>query len=316
MRIGQRIEREFTVAPEQVGQRLDQVAAQQWPEFSRSRLSAWIRAGDLRVDDRPVKPNHRLSFGSRIRLEAVRLPHPSNPAPQPIKLRVLLEDSSLLIIDKPAGLVVHPGSGNLEGTLVNGLLHFDPALAALPRAGLVHRLDKDTSGCLLIARTPQAHAALVQQLKRREIRRGYLAVVWGELVAGGTIDAPLGRHPVDRRRQVVRGDGRHAVTHYRIRQRLIAATALDVTLETGRTHQIRVHMQHIGHPLIGDPVYGRRGSPRGLDETQRALWRGFPRQALHAQHLELAHPLDGRVLSVNAPIPDDLAGLIRSLAIV
>jgi 23S rRNA pseudouridine1911/1915/1917 synthase len=297
------------------GMRIDQAAALVWPEFSRSRLSEWIRAGALRVDGRQVKPNFRLAEGDRVALEAILQPHPGNPEPEPMALRVLVDDPALLIIDKPAGLVVHPGSGNAAGTLVNGLLHLDPALAALPRAGLVHRLDKDTSGCLLIARTLQAHAALVQQLKRREIQRHYLAVVWGAMVAGGSIDAPLGRHPVDRRRQVVRGDGRRAVTHYRVRQRLSAATVLDVKLETGRTHQIRVHMQHINHPLIGDPMYGRKGSPRGLNDAQREVWRSFPRQALHAERLDLAHPVSGHAVFAEAPIPADIQALIGSLAV-
>jgi len=309
------IQRRFEAAVDQAGQRVDQAAAAIWPEFSRSRLSDWIRAGELRVDGRVVKPNFRLAEGNRVNLDTELGPHAGNPEPEPMTLRVLVDDPALLIIDKPAGLVVHPGSGNATGTLVNGLLHLDPDLAALPRAGLVHRLDKDTSGCLLVARTVQAHAALVQQLKRRDIQRHYLAVVWRQMIAGGEVNAALGRHPVDRRRQVVRADGRRAVTHYRVRHRLNAATALDVKLETGRTHQIRVHMQHIGHPLIGDSLYGRKGSPRGLDEIQREVWRAFPRQALHAWRLELAHPLSGDPVSAEAPVPDDIAGLIRSLSL-
>lgn len=309
------IQRRFETAPDHAGQRLDQAAAAVWPEFSRSRISDWIRAGELRVDQRTVKPNFRLAEGCSVELNTVLRPHSGNPEPEPMRLQILVDDPALLIVDKPAGLVVHPGSGNADGTLVNGLLHFDRELAALPRAGLVHRLDKDTSGCLLVARTVQAHAALVQQLKRREIQRDYIAVVWGQMVAGGVVDAPLGRHPVDRRRQVVRKDGRRAVTHYRVRQRLQGATALDVKLETGRTHQIRVHMQQIGHPLIGDPMYGRKGSPRGLEESQRETWRTFPRQALHAWRLQLTHPLHGGSVTAEAPLPDDVTGLIRCLAI-
>ncbi|PKL95184.1 MAG: RNA pseudouridine synthase [Gammaproteobacteria bacterium HGW-Gammaproteobacteria-8] len=309
------IQRRFEATSAQSGQRVDQAAAAVWPEFSRSRLSDWIRAGELRVDGHAVKPNFRLLEGSRVALDTAFGPRPDTPEPESIPLRVLVDDPALLIIDKPAGLVVHPGSGNSAGTLVNALLYLDPGLAALPRAGLVHRLDKDTSGCLLVARTLQAHTVLVQQLKRREIERHYLAVVWGPMVAGGSVGAPLGRHPVDRRRQVVRADGRRAVTHYRVRQRLNGATALDVKLETGRTHQIRVHMQHIGHPLIGDPVYGRKGSPRGLDEAQREVWRTFPRQALHAWRLQLSHPLSGQPVSAEAAIPADLGALIRSLAL-
>jgi len=310
---GTRIRQHCTVGPDQAGRRLDQVAAALWPDYSRSRLAAWIRAGQLTVDGREVKPNHHVGDGEQLVLEAHLEPHSGNPQPEPMRLEILLDDPELLIIAKPAGLVVHPGSGNLQGTLVSGLLHFDPALEALPRAGLVHRLDKDTSGCLVVARTLRAHAELVGALKRREIHRHYQALVWGRVIAGGHVDAPLGRHPVDRRRQVVRADGRRAVTRYRINRRLAGSTLLDLELETGRTHQIRVHMQHIGFPLVGDPAYGRRGSPPGLSEPQRNAWRGFPRQALHAIGLELKHPVSGRAISVSAPLPADMNELFGIL---
>jgi len=302
-----------TVASEHADQRVDQAAAAIWPDYSRSRLAAWIRAGDLRVDGRVVKPNYHLVTGQVLELDAVLARHDSNPEPEAMRLEILFEDPDLLIIDKPAGLVVHPGSGNTEGTLVNGLLHFDPALATLPRAGLVHRLDKETSGCLVVARTARAHTHLVQALKRREIHRHYQALVWGRVISGGHVDAPLGRHPVDRRRQVVRADGRSAVTHYRVNRHLAGSTLLDLKLETGRTHQIRVHMQHAGFPLVGDPVYGRRGSPAGLSQQQRAAWRAFPRQALHAIRLVLEHPVSAVTIDVAAPLPDDMAELIRIL---
>lgn len=304
---------DWTVTDAQTGRRVDQVAAEIWPEFSRSRFTEWIRAGRLTVDGREVKPNFRVEAEQAMRLDAVLEDHPANPEPEAMSLRVLYQDEALMVIDKPAGLVVHPGSGNTAGTLVNGLLHHDPDLAALPRAGLVHRLDKDTSGCLLIARTPGAHARLVQMLKRREIHRAYVAVVWGRVIAGGSVDAPLGRHPVDRRRQVVRDDGRRAVTHYRVGEHLNGATVLDLELETGRTHQIRVHMQHIGFPLLGDPFYGRRGSPAGLTQEQRDAWRGFPRQALHARELRLRHPDRDQELAVRSPLPDDMRGLVECL---
>ncbi|MEN1729680.1 MAG: RluA family pseudouridine synthase, partial [Pseudomonadota bacterium] len=214
----------------------------------------------------------------------------------------------------PPGMVVHPGSGNPDGTLVNALLHLDPALAPLPRAGLVHRLDKDTSGCLVIARTLQAHRFLVEAMKRRDIKRHYQALVWGDVIAGGTVDQPLGRHPVDRRRQVVRPDGRFAVTHYRVAQRLTASTLLDVELETGRTHQIRVHMQFLRYPIVGDPFYGRRGLPSGLSDAQRDVLQAFKRQALHARAIRLPHP-EGRadVEAQTAP-PADLTALIDVLS--
>ena len=309
----QPVRHSWTVDPTHADQRVDQAAASVWPDYSRSRLAGWIRAGDLRVDGRIVKPNYRLVAGQVMDLDAVLERHDSNPEPQAMRLAILFEDADLLIIDKPAGLVVHPGSGNTEGTLVNGLLHFDPELAALPRAGLVHRLDKDTSGCLVVARTARAHTYLVQALKRRDIQRHYQALVWGRVTAGGHVDAPLGRHPVDRRRQVVRDDGRRAVTHYRVNRHLAGATLLDLKLETGRTHQIRVHMQHAGFPLVGDPMYGRRGSPSGLTEVQRAAWRAFPRQTLHAARLVLEHPVSGTEVDVVSPLPDDMAGLIEIL---
>jgi 23S rRNA pseudouridine1911/1915/1917 synthase len=308
------IERHHVAADGDAGDRVDQVAAAAWPDFSRSLLARWIRSGQLRVDGCAVKPNHRLRAGARLELDAALEVHATNPEAEEIRLSILYEDEHVLVVDKPAGLVVHPGSGNLDGTLVNGLLHHDPELAALPRAGLIHRLDKDTSGALVVARTIAAHTALVRALKHRDIDRRYVALVRGHVIAGGCIDEPLGRHPVDRRRQVVRADGRRAVTHYRVGRRLAGATLLDVQLETGRTHQIRVHMQHAGFPLVGDPVYGRRGYPAGLTDAQRSAWSGFGRQALHAVSLRFAHPLDGEPVSARAPLPRDLEALIAALA--
>ncbi len=303
------------VPPDLAGLRLDQAAATIWADFSRSRLTAMIRAGELTVDGEKVKPNRRMDGGEQLDLNARLEPHRQQDEPEPIALEICYEDDAVLVINKPPGLVVHPGSGNATGTLVNALLHHDPALAPLPRAGLVHRLDKDTSGCLVIARTSRAHRVLVARLKARDIHRHYQAVVWGRMIAGDTVDAPLGRHPVDRRRQVVRPDGRDAVTHYRIHQHLTSSTWIDVKLETGRTHQIRVHLAHAGFPLIGDPMYGRAGSPAGLSETQRNAWRAFPRQALHAVKLEFEHPIEsGRAISVEAPLPADFAGLVRVLS--
>lgn len=296
------------------GRRLDQVLAERWQEFSRSRLADWIRSGKVQVNGRSVKPRHAVSAGEQVRLEAELQPHPDNPEAQAIALEVLVDDPELIIINKPAGLVVHPGSGNQDGTLVNALLHFDPKLAPLPRAGLVHRLDKETSGCLVIARTLKSHRYLVEAMKQRLIKRHYQALVWGELIAGGKVDAPLGRHPVDRRRQMVRPDGRHAVTHYRIGRRLAVGTLLDVELETGRTHQIRVHMAHVNHPIVGDPVYGRRGVPKGLSEIQRQAWSGFRRQALHAARINVPHPDNGRMIEASAPLPDDFQALIHTLS--
>lgn len=296
------------------GRRLDQVLAERWEDYSRSRLADWIRDGRVLVDERTVKPRYSVSPGERVVLEAELEAHPDSPVAEAIALEVLVDDPEIIIINKPAGLVVHPGSGNPDGTLVNALLHFDPGLAPLPRAGLVHRLDKETSGCLVIARTMRAHRFLVEAMKQRQIQRHYCALVWGHVIAGASVDAPLGRHPVDRRRQVVRPDGRRAVTHYRVAKRLAASTLLDVKLETGRTHQIRVHMAHVQHPIVGDPVYGRRGVPKGLSELQRQAWQGFRRQALHAARIVVPHPDETRSLTASAPLPDDFQALIDCLA--
>ncbi len=296
------------------GRRLDQVLAERWTDYSRNRISAWIREGKVRVNGLTVKPRHAVSIGERVVLEAELAMHPDNPEPQAIALDILVDDPEIVILNKPAGLVVHPGSGNPDGTLVNALLHFDPALATLPRAGLIHRLDKDTSGCLVIARSFKSHRFLVSAMKQRLIKRHYQALVWGELIAGGSVDQPIGRHPVDRRRQIVRPDGRRAVTHYRVARRLTGATLLDVELETGRTHQIRVHMAHIRHPIVGDPVYGQRGTPAGLNEQQRSAWAGFGRQALHAAHIVLPHPVTGQSISARAALPDDFSRLLDVLA--
>src|SRR5690554_2577184 len=237
------------------GRRLDVAVAELFPEFSRSRLAGWIRSGDLLLDGRPARPRDPVAGGEAVTLDVVPGEQVTD-APEDIPLRVLYEDADVLVIDKPAGMIMHPGAGNRTGTLVNGLLFRDPGLAALPRAGIVHRLDKDTSGVMVVARTLQAHASLVEQLSARAVHRQYLAIVVGALVSGGTADAPIDRHPRDRLRMAVRDGGREAVTRFRLRERFRAHTALECRLETGRTHQIRVHMQHQRHPIVGDPLYG------------------------------------------------------------
>jgi 23S rRNA pseudouridine1911/1915/1917 synthase len=305
--------REARVPESAAGRRFDAVLAELFPEFSRSRLAAWIRDGDALLDGPPARPRDPVRGGEVVRLAARRQVE-TTAVPQDIPLRILFEDEHVLVVDKPAGLVVHPGAGNADGTLVNALLHRDPSLAALPRAGVVHRLDKDTSGVMVVARTLQAQAALVEQLSARGVHRQYLAVVVGALVSGGTVDAPIDRHPRDRIRMAVREDGREAVTHYRLRERFRAHTALECRLETGRTHQIRVHMAHIRHPIVGDPLYGGPLKlPRGATDALVAALRGFQRQALHAETLEFAHPATGEPVRCSAPVPDDMLALMATL---
>ena len=279
-----------TIPEEYAGQRLDQALAKLFPEYSRSRLKSWLLGGAIHVDGESPRPRDPVHGGETVTLHAE--PEISVVAdPEPIALAVVHEDDSLMVINKPAGLVVHPGAGNSRGTLMNGLLHHAPELQELPRAGIIHRLDKDTSGLLLIAKTLQAHTALVRLLADRDIARHYLAVCNGVLTGGGTINAAVGRHRVDRKRMCVREDGKPAVTHYTVKERFAAHTFVNVKLDTGRTHQIRVHFAHRRHALVGDPVYGGRlALPKGAgDQLIRDLAR-FKRQALHASKLEFVHP--------------------------
>lgn len=303
-----------TVPADCAGQRLDQVAATLFPDFSRTRLQQWIKDGAITRDGQPCRVRDRLVGGERLELVAV-LEEQGEWVAQAIELVVIHEDDDILVIDKPAGLVVHPGAGNPHGTLLNALLHRYPDQALLPRAGIVHRLDKDTSGLMVVARTPRAQNALVAQLQARSISREYEAVVQGVLVSGGTVDAAIGRHPAQRTRMaVVRGGGKEAISHYRIVRRFGAHTHVRVCLETGRTHQIRVHMAHLGHPLVGDPVYG--GRPRLPRQASTALveaLRGFSRQALHAAALSLDHPTTGERLRWESPLPEDMVALLETL---
>ncbi|MCP5420433.1 MAG: 23S rRNA pseudouridine(1911/1915/1917) synthase RluD [Gammaproteobacteria bacterium] len=307
-------ERVVLQIPEQcAGKRLDQVLADLLPMHSRSRLQQWIKAGDLLVDGRVTRPPVRV-LGGEVVSGVLRLPVETADRPQAIDFGLCYEDADLLVLDKPAGLVAHPAAGNPDGTLVNALLHHAPELAELPRAGLVHRLDKDTTGLLVVARNPRAHTALVRQLQARTLEREYAAVVNGVMVAGGTIDAPIGRHPVDRKRMAVTAGGKPAVTHYRVLRRFTAHTHVQVRLETGRTHQIRVHLAHLRFPLLGDPLYGGRPHfPKGLSESGRAVLENFQRQALHAQRLALTHPSTGRRLEWRAEWPADLRELLVCL---
>lgn len=301
------------IEPEQSGQRLDQALAQLFPDYSRSRLQQWVKEGLVKVDGQPRRPRDKVRGGEQVELEA-RLEEQVECNPQPIPLDLIFEDEHLLVINKPAGLVVHPAVGNRDGTLQNALLNHDPDLIQLPRAGIVHRLDKETSGLLVVARTPMAHKTLVEQLQAREVKREYRAIAKGVLVAGGTVDAPIGRHPVHRVKQAVVPGGKPAVTHYRVLERFAHHSYLQVNLETGRTHQIRVHMAHVRHALVGDPVYGGRlQMPAGAsDELQNAL-RKFRRQALHARRLGLVHPASGEWVEWEVPVPADMAELLEVL---
>ena len=281
------------------------------PQYSRARLQQWIRAGAVQIAGRAaLRPRDRVHGGEQVHVE-VRLAADERLIPEQLALEVIHQDEQLLVLNKPPGLVVHPGAGNRTHTLQHGLLFYDRALAQLPRAGLVHRLDKDTSGLLLVARTLPAYTALVAALAAREIRREYLALVWGRPISGGSIDAPIGRSAKLRTRMAVRAGGRSARTHYRIERRFTAQTLLRVQLETGRTHQIRVHLAHVGFPIVGDLSYGRRRTV-GLPAVQGAL-QGFQRQALHAQRLQLRHPRTGDPLSFEAPLPADFAALLSVL---
>jgi 23S rRNA pseudouridine1911/1915/1917 synthase len=301
------------VPPDSAGLRLDQALAAMFPQFSRSRLKQWIEDGRVEVDGLRLRPRDKVAGGERVRLEAAVEPD-ERVLPEPIPLTVVHEDESVMVVDKPAGLVVHPGAGNPAGTLQNALLHRHPALAALPRAGIVHRLDKDTSGLMVVAATLEAHADLVRQLDERSVRREYRLVCQGVLTAGGTVDAPIGRHRTDRKRMAVRGDGRPARTHYRVVERFRAHTDVLARLETGRTHQIRVHFAHLRHPLVGDPVYGGRlRLPPGDNEDLAAVLRAFRRQALHAARLEFEHPASRERMAFESPLPADFEALLAAL---
>ena len=295
------------------GRRFDQALAELFPDYSRSRLTAWIRAGAATIDGETAPPRQIVLGGERVALEVV-LEREIGAQAEAIALDIRYEDADLVVVNKPPGLVVHPGAGNPAGTLQNALLHFDPKLAEIPRGGIVHRLDKDTSGLMVVARSMRAHTSLVEQLSERDVHRQYAAIVYGAMVAGGRVDAPIGRHPRDRLRQAVRDDGRDAVTHYRVRERFRAMTLVECRLETGRTHQIRVHMAHVKHPLVGDPQYGGLLKlPKGAGPSLVEALRGFKRQALHADKLEFAHPKTGKPLGIEAELPRDMQRLLAEL---
>ena len=309
----QHITMERAVTPADIDRRFDIVVKALLPEFSREQVKRWIMAGNVRIAGRNVRPADRIRPGDTVIID-ILLNEPATEAmAQPVAFPVICEDTELLVIDKPAGLVVHPGNGNADGTLMNGLLHYLPSSRALPRAGIVHRLDKDTSGLMVVAKTLAAYGDLVDQLKNKQVQRTYWALTAGKITHGGTVDAPVGRSAADRTRMTVTRSGKPAITHYRplahyyIPESAVWLTHVECRLETGRTHQIRVHMRSLDHPLIGDPTYGPRRS-WGIPLLDR-----FPRQALHACALELRHPSDGRVVRWTAPLPSDLYELFDAL---
>ncbi|MEJ2308808.1 MAG: 23S rRNA pseudouridine(1911/1915/1917) synthase RluD [Gammaproteobacteria bacterium] len=303
---------EASVPEEMAGKRLDQVLAELFDDYSRSRLQKWVKSGKVTVNGRQMAVKEKVTAGDRITLHPEEVPVIEDTA-ENIALDIIYEDDHLIVINKPAGLVVHPAAGNPSGTLLNGLLHHDPALDTLPRAGIVHRLDKDTSGLLVVARSQRAHKSLIDMLQKRDIHREYRAIVTGLMVAGGTVDEPIGRHPTQRTRMAVlyNESAKPAMTDYRVLERFRAHCLLQVKLHSGRTHQIRVHMAHIRHPVVGDPLYGGRLKiPSGCSEALREALRGFRRQALHAFRLGLEHPVTGEPVEWEAPLPDDMERLL------
>jgi 23S rRNA pseudouridine1911/1915/1917 synthase len=297
-----------SIPAEYGGMRLDAALAKIFPEHSRSRLQGWLKDGHIRLDGAQRDAKHKVWGGEMVSMETQLAPQDLSVQAEDIPLNVVFEDDTLIVIDKPVGLVVHPGSGNWSGTLMNALLHHAPSLAEVPRAGIVHRLDKDTSGLLVVAKTLTAQTALVRQLQARTVRRHYLALAHGQVLQDGLVDAPIGRHMRDRTRMAVVGGGREARTHYVIRERFTRCTLLECRLETGRTHQIRVHMANIAHPLVGDQVYGRKVSGDARLDS-------FSRQALHAWRLALEHPKSGEEMSWETPLPQDFSDLLESLRI-
>ncbi len=292
-----------TVPREMGGLRLDQALARLFHQYSRNRLQTWLEQGHIKVDGKRLSPRHPVTGGERVVLEPPRLPDAASPRAQKMPLKIVFEDEALIVIDKPVGLVVHPGAGQPDRTLMNGLLAHAPALAGVPRAGIVHRLDKDTSGLLVVAKTVPSQTSLVEQLASRTVRRTYLALVQGDPPASGVIDAPVGRDPRARTRMAVTHRGKESRTTYRVVERFGSAALVECRLDTGRTHQIRVHFQHIRHPLIGDTVY-RRGTRHGM---------AFPRQALHAAELSLVHPSSGKTMTWSSPLPRDMKRLLDEL---
>jgi 23S rRNA pseudouridine1911/1915/1917 synthase len=305
---------DLEIPAELAGKRLDSALARLLPQHSRTRIKGWIEGGAVLVGRQRLRPRDIVAAGSQVRVQMTWDPPQLKVLPETIALRLVHEDRDLLVVDKPAGMVVHPGAGNPRHTLQNALLGWDPKLAALPRAGLIHRLDKDTSGLLVVARNAEAQTSLSRQLMARTMSREYLAVCVGVMTGGGTIDAPIGRNRSDRLKMAVRESGRPAVTHYRVLERFRAHTYISVKLETGRTHQIRLHLAHQKYPIVGDPVYGGRfAQPRDAPPALVGTLRAFKRQALHAASLGFAHPRSGKRLALQTPVPEDFRQLLLAL---
>ena len=312
--MSQIIEADFVVPLELSGKRLDQVVAECMPDYSRSRLQQWIKQGQIRVNDTVLKSKDKVKINDLIEVKA-ELESQGEWLPEDIPLNIVYQDEEILIINKPAGMVVHPAAGNHSGTLVNALLHHFPGIEAVPRAGIVHRLDKDTTGLMVVAKTLTAHAHIVEQLQSREMGREYEAIVSGVMTGGGTVDEPIARSPKNRKKMAVNQFGKHAITHYRVLERFPAHTHIRVKLETGRTHQIRVHMSHIKYPLIGDTTYaGRLKLPAGASDEVKDALRQFERQALHAKKLTLIHPRSEEEMSWEVDLAEDMQDLLTVLA--
>ncbi len=299
---------------EQAGKRLDVVLAELFPEYSRSRLKIWIDEGQVLVDGSTVKPKYRVSGDEELQLSVQSIESDESCTAEDIPLDIIYQDESIIVINKGADFVVHPAAGHYSGTVQNALLHFDESLAAIPRAGIVHRLDKDTTGLMVVARNLSSHKYLVDQIQKHEVIREYQAIVYGVMTGGGMVDQPIGRHPRDRIKMAVRENGREAITHYRLLNRFREHSHIKVQLETGRTHQIRVHMSYLHHPIVGDPVYaGRHRVPAGASAELVEYLQSFKRQALHAWRLSFVHPESGEEVSFEAPLPDDMKRLIDLL---
>ena len=296
-----------------IGQRIDSAMAQMLPDYSRSKITTWVRSGGALINGKTFKPKEKILGGEIVTLN-IKAEKTNDWKAEDIPLDIVFEDDDIIVVNKPVGLVTHPGAGNWTGTLANALLHYDPSLANLDRAGIVHRLDKNTSGLMVVARSELAQKNLVEQLQTHAVSREYSAIVYGHMISGGTVDEPIGRDPKDRIRQAVVEDGKDAVTHYRVIDRFAHHTHVKAILETGRTHQIRVHLSYIGHPLIADPMYGGKiRFPKKADDHLKNALKKFNRQALHAKKLTLTHPITFEQMSWKAPLPQDLQDLLKVL---